>query len=112
MYYAQIQQQLQVCDLPVCFLVQYSPPNQPLRLGHIDIVTVKRDDEFWRMHFPTLARFWTRVQEYWANTEHSTESVIAEWTDHKVTKKRKAPTKKPPKTPTCALIVSGTEKKI
>lgn len=59
-YLAQIQCQLEVTGCDLLHFVQYKPPS-PIGKGRFDIVQVKRDPLWWKMHLPVFDAFWDRV---------------------------------------------------
>lgn len=66
-YWTQIQMQLAVCDLEVCYLVQYQPPGV-CGDGLIDIVRVDRDREWWtKTAMPALRDFRADIAQFYVD---------------------------------------------
>jgi putative phage-type endonuclease len=68
-YWGQLQQQLEVCDLPFCVFAQFRPASV-CALGTLDIQVVQRDrDWFERVLRDNLRPFWQRVCRFYAETQ-------------------------------------------
>lgn len=59
-YIPQVQLQLEVCDLDVCFFVQYRPSDL-VNVGMIDITVVERDRDWFAKWLPEFRSFWSEV---------------------------------------------------
>lgn len=62
-YLPQVQFQMYVCNMPVCFFVQYKPPTTFDR-GILDIVVVERDETWMEDYEPFFSAFHARVLAY------------------------------------------------
>lgn len=63
-YYPQIQVQLEVCDLPLCYFVQWQPAHlQKDGIEIFDITPVERDRTWFATHKETLYTFYQELQE-------------------------------------------------
>ena len=86
-YYAQVQMQLEVCDLEECVFAQYKRSTAFAR-GELDIILVRRDREWWarmfRLHFQP---FWNDVLEGLA--ERARERAEQRAAEQEAQKKRK-----------------------
>ena len=59
-YIPQVQLQLEVCDLDICFFVQYRPSDF-INVGAIDITVVERDRDWFAKWLPEFRSFWDEV---------------------------------------------------
>lgn len=59
-YMPQVQLQLEVCEMDVCFFVQYRPTTL-ITPGIIDITVVERDPEWFPKWLPEFRAFWDEV---------------------------------------------------
>ena len=63
-YYPQIQVQLEVCNLPICFFVQWQPEHLNIDgIEIFDITPVERDCGWFEKHKDTLYTFYLELQE-------------------------------------------------
>lgn len=60
-YVPQVQTLLEVLDLEVCDFVQFKPAGPRQESMQFDVVTVKRDRNWFAQNLPTLREFWDRV---------------------------------------------------
>ena len=97
-YYTQVQLQLEVCDLDMCYFAQYQPPNSPLSDGLIDIIEISRNKDWWIESFPYISSFWEGVKMYYKL--NNVEQQAQEWNEHVKDKK----TKQNKKDQTCMII--------
>lgn len=90
-YYAQVQCQLAVCNIDVCYIVQYDPPNFPVSKGLIDIKRVDRDPAWFTSVLPEISAFYTRVLKFYEDSGNSISNQTSNWKEHQKTqgKKRK-----------------------
>lgn len=65
-YYGQIQMQLEIANMPMCYLVQYKPATA-WTFAEIDILEVPRNKVWFEKHRPELVNFWNEVVEYYKN---------------------------------------------
>ena len=56
-HYAQVQTQLHVLRLETAHYAQYYPPSAT-ELGLLDVVEIKYDKSWWRLHMPHLNNCW------------------------------------------------------
>lgn len=102
-YYTQIQWQLEVCDMERCYLVQYSPPDMPLSKGHIDILCVERNREWWQEVFPIVNKFWKEVVDFYQDAGKPIGEETIDWEEYKKKERERQRAKKE----RCVIVTRG-----
>lgn len=75
-YYPQVQAQLEVCDLEVCYFVQYWHKED-----HMLVTKITRDRDWWAEHEPLFYEFWQEVLAFrekhpdWQTVDHHPPKV-------------------------------------
>lgn len=82
MYYmAQMQLQMEVCNIDTCYFVQYCAPTVVSR-GVLDIVTVKRDPEWMSKALPVFEKFWNDVKTFYEDIGQPIGTCVYDYTDN------------------------------
>jgi len=77
-YYPQVQLQLEVCDIDLCYFVQYRPDTFT-RHGILDIVKVPRDKMWFAKWLPHIQEFWNEVLTYYDKVGKPVGSYTVDW---------------------------------
>jgi len=78
-YKAQMQLQMECCDIDVCYFVQYQPPTL-LSKGILDIITVKRDPTWMARAIPVFDGFWTAVKVFYETLGQPVGTMMHDYT--------------------------------
>lgn len=96
-YYAQIQWQLEICDIDMCFYVEYLPPCLMFGDGTMNIIIIKRDKEWFLENVSKIMTFWDEVETFYKKENMPLGAEMKKFQDEvevvkheKKTRKRKA----------------------
>lgn len=76
-YMPQVQLQLEICDAPRCYFVQYKPPTAMFH-GQMDVTVVERDPAWMANALPKLLDFWNQVEAFYARVGKPIGEHVAE----------------------------------